>query len=211
MKSSALAFLGASLLVATGCDSSRTAVEDTSTATSTVESTTTTEAISFTRDLTQGNARFEVRTMGEGPQRQLSIRSYRGSALTSDPVRVAVSGAVRDAVTADLNGNGKPELYIFTDAASANGGFYGYEFGERGYTPISSPGMISGTAGEGYSGKDTYTLSNGMLTRTFPVTSGTASATPGSPATTSTATSRTITYTLDPSGKWTMGQVMNGQ
>lgn len=196
-------------MVATGCDSSRTAVEDTSTATSTVESTTTTEAVSFSRDLNQGNARFEVRTTGEGPQRQLTVRSYRGSALTSDPVRVAVNGAVRDAVTADLNGNGKPELYIFTESASANGGFYGYEFGERGYTPISGPGMITGTAAEGYSGKDTYTLSNGTLTRTFPVTSGTASSTPGTPA--STATSRTITYTLDPSGKWTMGQVMNGQ
>ena len=66
----------------------------------------------------------------------------RPSPLT--PCGWTVNGAVRDVVSADLNGNGKPELYIFTDNGSANGGLYGYEFGERGYTPVASPGMISG-------------------------------------------------------------------
>ncbi|MBC8082196.1 MAG: hypothetical protein H7Z21_03230 [Hymenobacter sp.] len=211
MKSPALVFLGTSLVAATACDSSRGVVEDTSTETSTAESTVATEAVSFTRDLTQGDSRFEIRTTGASAQRQLTIRSYRGAALTSDPVRLGINGAVRDAVTADLNGNGKPEIYIFTDAASANGGFYGYEFSERGYTPISGPGLISGTAGVGYAGKDTYMLSNNMLSRSFPISSGTASATANGEAGTSAAGSRTITYTLDPTGKWVMGQVMDGK
>jgi len=210
MKAPVLVLLGASFVVATACDSSRGVVEDTSTAASTVESTLATEPVSFTKDLTQGANRFEIRTTGMEAQRQLTIRSYRGAALTSDPVRLDINGAVRDAVTADLNGNGKPEIYIFTDAASANGGFYGYEFGERGYTPISSPGMIAGTAGVGYSGKDTYSLANNMLTRTFPVNNSTASATASTPET-AVAGSRTITYTLDSTGKWVMGQVMQGQ
>jgi hypothetical protein len=209
MKSPAFVLLGATFVVATACDSSRGVVEDTSTAASTVESTLATEPVSFTRELTQGEARFEIRTTGSSAQRQLTIRSYRGAALTSDPVRLDINGAVRDAVSADLNGNGKPEIYIFTDAASANGGFYGYEFSERGYAPISGPGMISGTAGVGYSGKDTYTLANNMLTRTFPISGGMASATAATPG--SAASSRTITYTLDPTGKWVMGQVMEGQ
>lgn len=210
MKASALVFLGASFLAATACDSSRGVVEDTSTAASTAENTVATAPVSFNRELTQGNSRFEVRTTGTDAQRQLTIRSYRGAALSADPVRLDIMGAVRDAVTADLNGNGKPELYIFTDAGSANGGFYAYEFAERGYTPISSPGMISGTAGVGYSGKDTYTVANNMLSRTFPVSNGTAAATTGTEPSTAPG-SRTITYTLDPTGKWVMGQVMNGQ
>ncbi|SHK50549.1 hypothetical protein [Hymenobacter psychrotolerans] len=208
MKASALALLGTSLVVATACDSSRTAVENTSTAANTVENTASTEPVSFTRELTQGDARFEVRTTGSSAQRQLTVRSYRGAALTSDPIRLDINGAVRDAVTADLNGNGKPELYIFTDNAAANGGFYGYEFAERGYTPISSPGMITGTAGVGYSGKDSYVVSNGSLTRSFPVTTTTADANATTPA---AASSRTITYRLGADGKWTMGQVMDGQ
>jgi hypothetical protein len=210
MKAPIFALLGTALITATACDSSRTAVEDTSSSTPTVENTASTEPVSFTREITQGDSRFEIRTTGESAQRQLTIRAYRGSALSADPVRLDINGAVRDAVSADLNGNGKPELYIFTDNASANGGFYGYEFGERGYTPVASPGMISGTAGTGYSGKDTYMLSNGMLSRSFPVTTGTASATDGTTPST-TPTSRTITYKLGADGKWTMGQVMDGR
>ncbi|WBA42760.1 hypothetical protein [Hymenobacter canadensis] len=211
MKAPIFALLGTALVTATACDSSRTAVEDTSSSTPTVENTASTEPVSFTREITQGDSRFEVRTTGESAQRQLTIRAYRGSALSADPVRVDINGAVRDAVSADLNGNGKPELYIFTDNGSANGGFYGYEFGERGYTPVASPGMISGTAATGYSGKDTYMLSNGMLSRSFPVTTATtASADSTTPAAT-TPTSRTITYKLGADGKWTMGQVMDGQ
>jgi hypothetical protein len=206
MKASALLFLSASLVAATACDSSRGVVEDTSTQSSTAESTVATESVSFTRDLTQGDARFEVRTTGSSAQRQLTIRSYRGAALTTDPVRLDINGAVRDAVTADLNGNGQPEIYIFTDATAANSGFYGYEFSERGYTPVNGPGMISGTAGVGYAGKDTYTLSNNMLSRSFPISSSTASATATTPTMPS---SRTITYKLAPTGKWVVGQVMN--
>lgn len=207
MKVPALALLGTSLLVITACDSSRTTVEDSSSAAPTAENTTSTAPVSFERELMQGDSRFVIRTTGNEAQRQLTIRSYRGSALTSDPVRLDIMGAVRDAVAADLNGNGKPELYIFTDAGTANGGFYGYEFAERGYTPISGPGMITGTAGVGYGGKDTYVIGNGTLTRSFPVTAASA----GTAAPTPAATSRTITYTLDPSGKWVMGQVADGK
>jgi hypothetical protein len=201
--------LGASVVAATACDSSRGIVEDTSVETTTVESTVATEPVSFSRDLTQGNARFEIRTTGSSAQRQLTIRSYRGAALTTDPVRLDINGAVREAVTGDLNGNGKPEIYIFTDASSANGGFYGYEFTERSYTPITGPGLITGPAAVGYAGKDTYTLSNNMLSRSFPITDGTASA--SATATAATPTSRTITYKLGADGKWAMGQVMDGQ
>lgn len=214
MKARVLVLLSASVVAATACDSSRGIVEDTSTQTSTAESTVATEPVSFSRDLTQGNARFEIRTTGSEAQRQLTIRSYRGAALTTEPVRLDINGAVREAVTGDLNGNGKPEIYIFTDASTANGGFYGYEFSDRAYTPITGPGLITGPAAVGYAGKDTYVLSNNMLSRTFPVTDGTASAasTDGAAATTTTTpSSRTITYKLDPTGKWVMGQVMDGQ
>ncbi|MBG8553650.1 hypothetical protein [Hymenobacter guriensis] len=210
MKTPVLTLLGVSLLAATSCDSSRTVGESNNSAAATVESTGS-DVVGFSREVTQGDARFDIRATGEGDQQQVTIRSYRGAGLTTDPVRVPIKGTVRDAVSGDLNGNGKPEVYIFTDATSANGGFYGYEFGDRGYTPISSPGQITGAAATGYAGSDTYTLSNGTLTRTFPVTgatSGTAttSTTTGTDAagTSAAGSTRTVTYKLGADGKWTM-------
>ncbi|SNC64469.1 hypothetical protein SAMN06265337_1086 [Hymenobacter gelipurpurascens] len=190
----------------TSCDSARPVASENSD--SSVTSTPTVEAsdVSFDREITQGNYRFTVKTYGSQDQRVASVRSYRGTAQTIDPLRLDITGAVTNVMSGDLNGNGKPELYIFTDSKKANTSLYAYEFGERGYTPITAPGNPSGTAGTGYSGQDTYQISGNKLVRTFPVSSTTAAADGTTPASSS---SRSVEYTLDASGKLVMGQSMD--
>ncbi|RSK50266.1 hypothetical protein [Hymenobacter rigui] len=180
----------------TACDSTRQVASESSSDSVPAAPTVDEGDVSFNREVTQGDYRFTVKTFGSQEPRIVSIRSYRGSAQTIDPLRAEVSGAVTNIAAGDLNGNGKPELYIMTDNKKANGGLYAYEFGERGYTPISFPGTPSGSAGMGYSGQDMYQISGNKLVRTFPVT-----------ATDSTkqAGSRTVEYTLDSTGKLVMG------
>jgi hypothetical protein len=191
----------------TGCDSARPVASESSDSSVTTTPTVEASDISFDREITQGNYRFSVKTYGSQEQRVASIRSYRGTAQTIDPLRLDITGSITNVMSGDLNGNGKPELYIFTDNKRANGGLYAYEFGERGYTPITAPGNPSGTAGTGYSGQDTYQISGNKLIRTFPVSSTTAAADGSTPA----ATSRSVEYTLDASGKLVMGQSMDAQ
>jgi hypothetical protein len=199
-----------SLLLATGvvaatlsaCDSTRQVTSESSSDTVPSAPTVDESDVSFNREVTQGDYRFTVKTFGSQEPRVVSIRSYRGSAQTIDPLRAEVTGAVTNIASGDLNGNGKPELYIMTDNKKANGGLYAYEFGERGYTPISFPGTPGGQAGMGYSGQDMYQISGNKLIRTFPVTPTDS---------TQTASRRTVEYTLDPSGKLVMGQMTDAR
>ncbi|MDU0368953.1 hypothetical protein ACFPAF_00990 [Hymenobacter endophyticus] len=180
----------------TACDSTRQVASESSSDTLPSTPTVDESDVSFNREVTQGDYRFTVKTFGSQEPRVVSVRSYRGSAQTIDPLRMEVTGAVTNVAAADLNGNGKPELYIMTDNKKANGGLYAYEFAERGYTPISFPGTPGGQAGMGYSGQDMYQISGNKLVRTFPVTATDS---------TKTAGNRTVEYTLDPSGKLVMG------
>lgn len=192
------------LLLATGfaaatlsaCDSTRQVASETSSDTVPSSPTVDESDVSFNREVTQGEYRFTVKTFGSQEPRIVSIRSYRGSAQTIDPLRLEVTGAVTNVASGDLNGNGKPELYIMTDNKKANGGLYAYEFAERGYAPISFPGTPAGNAGMGYTGQDMYQISGNKLVRSFPVTPLDS---------TQTAGNRTVEYTLDPNGKLVMG------
>jgi len=192
------------LLLATGiaaatlsaCDSTRQVASETSSDTVPSSPTVDESDVSFNREVTQGEYRFTVKTFGSQEPRIVSIRSYRGSAQTIDPLRLEVTGAVTNVASGDLNGNGKPELYIMTDNKKANGGLYAYEFAERGYAPISFPGTPAGNAGMGYTGQDMYQISGNKLVRSFPVTPLDS---------TQTAGNRTIEYSLDANGKLVMG------
>lgn len=207
---------GVATAALTACDSTRPIASESSSESVPASPTVDESDVSFNREVTQGDYRFAVKTYGSQEPRVISIRSYRGTAQTIDPLRVEVNGAVTNIASGDLNGNGKPELYVMTDNKRANGGIYAFEFGERGYTPITAPGTPNGNAGIGYSGQDTYQISGNKLVRTFPVASTTATATAG--ATTSatdqaaaTPSTRTVEYTLDTSGKLVMGQTMDSR
>ncbi|UOQ76982.1 hypothetical protein MUN84_21310 [Hymenobacter sp. 5516J-16] len=199
----------------TACDSTRPVASESSAESVPVSPTVDESDVSFNREVTQGDYRFTVKSYGSQEPRFISVRSYRGTAQTIDPLRVEVSGAVTNVASGDLNGNGKPELYVMTDNKRANGGLYAFEFAERGYTPITAPGTPGGNAGMGYSGQDTYQISGNKLVRTFPVTS-TATATAGTTAGTTAGSTpatgtRTVEYTLDNTGKLVMGQSMDAK
>ncbi|RIY13381.1 hypothetical protein D0T11_02800 [Hymenobacter rubripertinctus] len=184
------------------CDSTRQVASESSASSVPAGPTIDESDVTFNREVTQGDYRFAVKTFGTQEPRFVSIRSYRGSSQIMDPMRVEVTGAVTNIASGDLNGNGKPELFIMTDNKKANGGLYAYEFGERGYTPISFPGTPGGQAGMGYTGQDMYTISGNKLVRTFPVTPIDS---------TMRAGNRTVEYTLDATGRLMMGQSMDAR
>lgn len=192
---------GVAAVALSACDSTRQ-VATTESSSSPMPSTPAIDEgdVTFDREVTQGDYRFQVKAYGSQEPRTISVRSYRGSSLTTDPIRTSVTGAVTNVTTADLNGNGKPELYVMTDNKKANGGFYGFEFNDKGYTPIALPATLSAQSSIGYMGQDTYQLNGNKLTRMFPImpTDGTAS-----------TGSRTVEYTLDGSGTLVMGQSMD--
>jgi hypothetical protein len=192
----AWSFSAAALLLLAGCDSARTTTDDTSVASSTVEAVNAPVPgeVAFSRDLSQGEYRFEIKANSMDNGQQLTVRTRRGDALVTDPIRLNVRGQVTDAVMGDLNGNGNPELYVFTSGRSASAGIEGYEFVNRTFRPIQALPQLSGTMATGYRGEDKYEVRGNRLVRTFPVYSGTdASAT-------ATGQSQTMEYTLSTEG-----------
>jgi hypothetical protein len=197
MRSTLIFFAATGLLAATGCDVSRTAADSVAAAnTPSVRPDTT--ATGFSRKLAQGGYSFDLKTT-VGPDPALTIRTRRGISQVVEPLRIPLTGQPVRAAAADLNGNGKPEVYVFTDAPSANGGFYGYELQPSGLTPLPGPGRIIGRAAEGYRGHDTYAVSGATLIRSFPLGGDV-----------DTAGSRTLAYRLLPGNTWKVQQVMEG-
>lgn len=84
-----------------------------------------------------------------------------------------IDGTVTDVVSADLDGNGYPEIYLFV--TSAGSGSYGSIVGwssnrNRSFTPIAVAPLDSNVelAG-GYMGHDRYSIEGGTLIRRFPI------------------------------------------
>jgi hypothetical protein len=185
----------AALLLLASCDSTRSTT-DNSSGTATVETTVTTPGdVAFTRDLSQGEYRFQIQSNTLDNGQQLTIKTRRGDALVTDPTRLNVKGNVTDAVMGDLNGNGNPELYVFTSGGSMGmGGVEAYEFVDKAFRPIQAPPKLSNDLATGYKGEDKYEVRGNHLVRTYPVYTGTdASAT-------ATGQSQTIEYTLGTDG-----------
>ncbi|RTQ52428.1 hypothetical protein EJV47_05285 [Hymenobacter gummosus] len=194
--------LGAAALVLLGsCDSARSTT-DTSSGTATVETTVTTPGdVAFSRDLSQGEYRFQIQSNTLDNGQQLTIKTRRGDALVTDPVRLNVKGNVTDAVMGDLNGNGNPELYVFTSGGTMGmGGVEAYEFVDKSFRPIQALPKLSNDLATGYKGEDKYEIRGNRLVRTYPVYTGTdASAT-------ATGQSQTVEYQLNAQGLLTPTQ-----
>ncbi len=197
MRLTLLFLSAAALLAATGCETSRTATESNSTAGRPAVRPDTTST-GFARKLSAGGYLFDLKT-GTGADPALTIRTRRGATQVVEPLRIPLTGRPVRAAAADLNGNGKPEVYVFTDNPAANAGFYAYELNPNGLTPLPGPNRIAGRAAEGYSGHDTYAVSGATLIRSFPLGGDV-----------DTAGSRTLAYRLLPGNTWKVQQVMEG-
>jgi hypothetical protein len=153
--------------------------------------------VAFSRDLAQGEYRFQIQSATLGQGQQLTIKTRRGEALVSDPVRLNVRGSVTDAIMGDLNGNGNPELYIFTTTSGGStpaSGVEAYEFVNRNFRPLQAPQKLSADLATGYMGQDKYVVQGNRLVRTFPIYSGSGA------GSTPTGGTRTIEYSLNPEG-----------
>ncbi|UOR07283.1 hypothetical protein MUN82_09325 [Hymenobacter aerilatus] len=159
-----LPLLGTALAL-NACDSQRTTTETADPAIRSVP----TEAVSFRKEVTDGDHRFVVQTTGEGSQRQLMLRAEKnGRELTT--TRQSLNGQVSDVVVTNLNEDDFPELLIFVaDAGSGSyGQLLGYEFMNQGRRPVALPDL-SGPAAQGYQGHDEFKVVGHEVQRMFPI------------------------------------------
>ena len=196
MRSTFLFLATIGLLATAGCEASRTTTESVTANQPTVRPDTT--STGFARRLNQNGYVFELKT-NTGANPALTIRTRKGTTQVAEPLRIPLMGRPVRAAAADLNNNGKPEVYVFTDNPAVNSGFYAYELNATGLVPLSGPSRIAGRAAEGYKGHDTYAVSGATLIRSFPLGGDV-----------DTAGSRTLAYRLLPGNTWKVQQVMEG-
>ncbi|MBO3269426.1 hypothetical protein F1C16_05790 [Hymenobacter sp. NBH84] len=185
-----LPLLGAALVL-TACDSQRSTTEMADPATM---RSVPTEAVSFRKEVTDGDHRFVVQTTGEGSQRQLMLRAEKnGRELTT--TRQPLNGQVSDVVVTNLNEDNSPELLIFVaDAGSGSyGQLLGYEFMNQGRRPVDLPDL-SGPAAQGYQGHDEFKVVGHEVQRMFPIYQ------PADANCCPSGGTRTVRYTLPPEG-----------
>ena len=125
---------------------------------------------SFRRTLNLQGVTFAVQSSGEGSQQQLTITTT-GTRNPMPVIRQQINGSVVDAQVADLDGQGKPEIFVFVQ--SAGSGSYGevvaYSLNNgRSLTPITLP-ELNGPLAQGYRGHDKFEIVEGCLARRFPI------------------------------------------
>ena len=129
-------------------------------------------AAPFNALLERQDVRFEVTCPNEGSLNPLTIRP-QGLAIVNAPITVEADGHVTGARIADLDGNGHPEVYVFT--ASVGSGSYGAVVGYasnqgKSLSAIFLPPIDEDKpASAGYRGHDTFEVTANRLVRRFPV------------------------------------------
>lgn len=127
-------------------------------------------AAAYRQILTLQGVTFTVQATGEGSQQELTITARNGRGLFK-PIRQTVDGRVVRAEVADLNSNGKPEIYVLIQ--STGSGSYGQlaaysVINSNQLSPIYMP-ELSGASAEGYQGHDDFRVVEAGMVRTFPV------------------------------------------
>ena len=150
------------------------------------------DSTAYNKVLTFGNISFDVTSINEGSLQQVTIQSAGLSVekkvimFKSDPIVAAEIG--------DLNGDGYPELLIYTQ--SVGSGSYGKliafsvnagkSISQASFPEIGSDPKIK----KGYMGHDKFSIVNNQLTRVFPIYNE------GDPNVQPTGKKRVITYKL---------------
>ena len=130
------------------------------------------ETYSFQKTLQFKGISFDVNTKGSGSLRQLVIQP-KGFEETNKNIELEIDGKVTDALVADLNADGFPELLIFTQ--SAGSGSYGniVAFSANGVKSMSRvnfpPANENPKLNKGYMGHDTFLINESALIQEFPI------------------------------------------
>jgi hypothetical protein len=125
----------------------------------------------FHKTLSLQGVTFHVHSTGEGSQQQLSITTT-GTKPPIQPIRQSVDGQVVGAEVADLNGNGRPEIFVFVQGAGS--GSYGQLVAftvVNGSDQLAPIGLreLGGAMAQGYQGHDQFSVVEGCLVRRFPI------------------------------------------
>ena len=129
------------------------------------------ECIDASFHLKQGGYEFEVRVSGEGSLQQVEVR-LKGFPDSLSSLRFD-SEPVTGADAADLDGDGYPEVLVYTQ--SAGSGSYGsvtaYTYSPvEGFRPIIFPELSEeAVLKSGYMGHDNFKLQGNRLIRNFPI------------------------------------------
>ncbi|MEI6819362.1 MAG: PliI family lysozyme inhibitor of I-type lysozyme [Verrucomicrobiota bacterium] len=128
--------------------------------------------VGFDQKLELHGITFHVTCPNEGSVNRVKIVP---SGLTEDnkPIDVEVDGYVTGAEVADLNADGSPEIYVYTQ--SAGSGSYASLIAyaanrNKSITPVTLPDLSKDKkASAGFSGHDTFAVVENRLIRRFPL------------------------------------------
>ena len=127
---------------------------------------------SFQKTLALNNISFDIKTIGEGSLRQLSIQP-KGLEEDNREINLEIDGQVMNAAIGDLNSDGFPEILIYT--ISAGSGSYGNVIGYsvnngKSLSQITFPELSDNKeASAGYMGHDEFAIVENSLVRKFPI------------------------------------------
>lgn len=127
----------------------------------------TTGADDYNQQLTYKQYSFSVNSKGQGRLRQLTITG-RDSASEMGTVNAPLEGSIYYASTADLNKDGRPEVYCFTRGTDSAGysKVYAYAFDSKTGKQINFPDLSPQQQQE-YKGHDSIYIDNEYLVRSF--------------------------------------------
>jgi hypothetical protein len=124
----------------------------------------------FARDLAAKGLSFHLSSPNTGSENKLRI-VVDGLSAPSEPIERPVDGSIAGAAIADLDANGFPELFVFTQGAGS--GSYGNVIGyasnrNKSISEIALPELSTKDA-RGYQGHDAFAVSGRALVRRFPI------------------------------------------
>jgi hypothetical protein len=156
----------------------------------------TNESKSIQRDTTYGDYRISAITRGNEYMRDLilAIGSKKDTTVADSITERDVTGQLKDMMIADLDGNGKPEVYfaMLSEGTGQHGKIYAFELGK----PVVriSAHAIDTMGQAAYRGQDTFYIKGRNLVRTFPAFRE------GDPDALTSNTKGIITYHLEKEG-----------
>lgn len=127
-------------------------------------------AAPYARDLSMKGLVFHLSSPNDGSENRLRI-VVDGLERPGEPIERQIDGTIVDATVADLDANGFPEIYVFTQSAGSGsyGGVVGYASNRnKSVTDISLPELSTKDA-KGYQGHDAFAVSGRALVRRFPI------------------------------------------
>lgn len=135
-----------------------------------VNTASTNEVKSVQLDTVYGDYRITAISRGNSTMRDLilAVGSKKDTTQADTTIERDVKGQLRNMMIADLDGNGKPELYLYmlSEGTGRFGKIYGYDL--TGKVARISTYSLDTMQQAAYRGQDTFFIKGKMLVRSFP-------------------------------------------